>query len=71
LDAGALIALERNRRELWAALEAAALAGDDVRVPSTVIAQVWRDRPSQARDVADMAHLLDCSSGNTAVIVPC
>jgi hypothetical protein len=49
LDAGALIALERNRRELWVALKAAALAGEDVLVPSTVIAQVWRNRPTQAR----------------------
>jgi len=48
LDAGALIALERNDRAVWAALKLAALAGEDVVVPTTVLAQVWRRKPSQA-----------------------
>jgi hypothetical protein len=47
-DAGALIALEKNDRVLWTALKLAALAGDEVVVPSTVLAQVWRNRPTQA-----------------------
>src|SRR6185436_11124693 len=34
LDAGALIALERNERALWAALKVAALADEEVLVPS-------------------------------------
>ncbi len=49
LDAGALIALERNDRAMWAALKGAALLGDAVIVPSTVLAQVWRGDVSQAR----------------------
>jgi predicted nucleic acid-binding protein len=48
LDAGALIALERNDRAVWAALKLAALAGEDVAVPTAVLAQVWRGRASQA-----------------------
>jgi hypothetical protein len=48
LDAGALIALERNDRAMWAALKLAALSGEDVVVPTTVLAQVWRGRASQA-----------------------
>jgi hypothetical protein len=48
LDAGALIALERNDRAVWAALKLAALNGEDVVVPTTVLAQVWRGRASQA-----------------------
>lgn len=48
LDAGALIALERNDRAIWAALKLAALETEDVLVPSTVLAQVWRGRASQA-----------------------
>ena len=49
LDAGALIALERNHRAVWSALKLAALEGDDVIVPSSALAQVWRGRASQAR----------------------
>lgn len=42
LDAGALIALDRGRRDVWELL-AAALAGDeDVLVLAPVVAQVWR-----------------------------
>ena len=48
LDAGALVALERNDRTLWAALKDSALDGDEVLVPSTALAQVWRAAASQA-----------------------
>jgi hypothetical protein len=49
LDAGALIALERNDRPMWARLEAAAQAALDVVVPAGALAQVWRGTPRQAR----------------------
>lgn len=49
LDAGALIALERNDRRMWARLDAAANATLDVVVPVGVLAQVWRGTPNQAR----------------------
>jgi hypothetical protein len=49
LDAGALIALERNDRRMWARLDAAADAGLDVVVPAGALAQVWRGRSNQAR----------------------
>jgi len=39
LDAGALIALERNDRGLWAVLRLAALDGADVLVPSTQLSR--------------------------------
>ena len=48
LDAGALIALERNDRALWAVLKLAALDASDVLVPSAALAQVWRGTRSQA-----------------------
>lgn len=48
LDSGALIALERNDRALWSVLKLAALTSSEIVVPSTVLAQVWRDSPSQA-----------------------
>lgn len=49
LDAGALIALERNDRAMWARLEAASEATLDVVVPVGALAQVWRGTPRQAR----------------------
>ena len=58
LDAGALIALERNDRVVWAALKLAALESTDVRVPTTVLAQVWRRRPTQARLAAALRYVI-------------
>ncbi len=49
LDAGALIALERNDRAIWAALKLAVAQGSDVIVPSTALAQVWRGTGAQAQ----------------------
>jgi hypothetical protein len=49
LDAGALIALERNDRRMWSRLDAAAQATLDVVVPVGALAQVWRGTPNQAR----------------------
>jgi hypothetical protein len=56
LDAGALIALERNDRALWATLKLAALTGTDVLVPSTALAQVWRGAPAQAGLARALQH---------------
>ena len=61
LDTGALIALERNDRVLWAALKLAALSSSDVLVPSTALAQVWRGAASQARLSIALAHCLIAS----------
>jgi hypothetical protein len=49
LDAGALIALERDERAMWNRLEVAASVGLDVVVPAGALAQVWRATPRQAR----------------------
>lgn len=49
LDAGALIALERNDREMWLALRVLSERAIDVLVPSTVVAQCWRASRRQAR----------------------
>lgn len=49
LDTGALIALERNDREMWVRLKGA-LASDDVPVTHAgVVGQAWRGGPQQAR----------------------
>jgi predicted nucleic acid-binding protein len=48
-DAGALVALDKNDSKMWAIMKAAALRRTTVFAPSTVIAQVWRGSPRQAR----------------------
>jgi predicted nucleic acid-binding protein len=61
LDTGALIALERNDRVLWAALKLSALRSSDVLVPSTTLAQAWRGTTSQARLSMALRHCLIAS----------
>lgn len=49
LDAGALIAADRGEARLTALLAVAAARREPVRVPTSVVAQVWRDGARQAR----------------------
>jgi hypothetical protein len=56
LDTGALIALERNDRAMWARILVAASSKTDVVVPSTALAQAWRGGPRQARLARALAH---------------
>jgi hypothetical protein len=49
LDAGALIAFERNDRRIVALLSRALHHGWALAVPAGVVAQVWRDGRRQAR----------------------
>lgn len=49
LDAGALIAFERNDRTLVALLKRAMELGHSFAVPAGVVGQAWRDGRSQAR----------------------
>lgn len=49
LDAGALIAFERNDRRMVALLARALEHELDLVVPAVVVAQVWRDGRRQAR----------------------
>ena len=48
LDAGALIALERGDRTVWAALTLRARSGHAVIVPNSALAQAWRGGPRQS-----------------------
>jgi predicted nucleic acid-binding protein len=61
LDSGALIALERNDRAMWAALKLAALHGEDVLVPATALAQVWRGTRPQAELGRALRHCVIAS----------
>jgi len=49
LDAGALIALDRNDRAMWIRLKAATLAAEIPITHAGVVGQVWRGGPRQAR----------------------
>jgi hypothetical protein len=49
LDAGALIAVERNVRPVIALLERARAHGLSFAIPAGVLGQVWRDGGRQAR----------------------
>lgn len=48
LDAGALIAVDQNRREVLARIRVAQLRAVPVRSSAAVVAQVWRDGARQA-----------------------
>lgn len=49
LDAGALIAIEKNDRRVVAALRLAVDAGLQITVSAGVVGQAWRDGTKQAR----------------------
>jgi hypothetical protein len=55
-DAGALVALERNDREMWAALKRLAIDGTPPTVPTVVLSQVWRDGARQANLARALKH---------------
>ena len=61
LDAGALIALERNERAIWAALKLTVSQGADVIVPCTVLAQVWRGASHQAQLAKALQYCVSAS----------
>lgn len=49
LDSGALIALDRNERQMWVRLKAAHAAGEPPVTHAGVLGQVWRGGPRQER----------------------
>jgi predicted nucleic acid-binding protein len=48
-DAGALIAIDKNDRRMWARYQVALDDDRDVRVPAVVVGQAWRDSRRQVR----------------------
>jgi predicted nucleic acid-binding protein len=63
LDAGALIAFERNDRPTVALVARSLVHGHTLAVPAGVVAQVWRDGRRQVR----LARLL--SAGEVDIVV--
>ncbi len=70
LDAGALIALDRNERPMWTRLKAVAQADELAVTHGGVVGQVWRGGPRQARLAAALAGIdvkaLDEALGRSA-----
>ena len=56
LDVGALIALDRNDRSVWAMLRNAADDAAEISVPAAAIAQAWRDGRRQALLARALSH---------------
>ena len=56
LDVGALIALDRNDRSVWAMLRNAADDAAGISVPAAAIAQAWRDGRRQALLARALSH---------------
>lgn len=48
LDTGALIALDRDQRSVWAMLRVASDDASPIAVPAGVVGQAWRDGARQA-----------------------
>ena len=59
LDAGALIAVDRNDRATIARLRAAQLSGLELRTNAMVIAQVWRDPHGRQAQLARLLQAVD------------
>jgi hypothetical protein len=56
LDTGALIALDRNNRGVWAMLRVASDSNSIVQVPAGAIGQAWRDGRRQALLARALRH---------------
>jgi rRNA-processing protein FCF1 len=61
LDAGALLALERDDVQLWDELRACVRYDVQVVVPSAAFAQAWRGGPRQARLARALRHCATAS----------
>lgn len=48
-DAGALIAIDKNDRQMWARYQVALADGRDIHIPAIVVGQAWRDARRQVR----------------------
>ena len=59
LDAGALLAVDRNDRAMIARLEAARRGGLELRSNAMVVARVWRDRRGRQASLARLLRAVD------------
>jgi hypothetical protein len=66
LDAGALLAVDRDDRAMIARLQVAQRAGLELRSNAMVVAQVWRDRQGRQVSLARLLHAVDVRAVNPA-----
>ncbi|HSR85133.1 MAG TPA: twitching motility protein PilT [Streptosporangiaceae bacterium] len=59
LDAGALVAVDRDDREMMARLRASQQHGLELRTNAMVVAQVWRDRHGRQVNLARLLLAVD------------
>jgi hypothetical protein len=59
LDAGALLAVDRDDRAMIARLQVAQRAGLELRTNAMVVAQVWRDRRGRQVSLARLLQAVD------------
>ena len=59
LDAGALLAVDRDDRAMMARLRAAQRHGLELRTNAMVVAQVWRDRHGRQVNLARLLQAVD------------
>jgi hypothetical protein len=59
LDAGALVAVDRNDRAMIARLRIAHQQGMELRSNAMVVAQVWRDRQGRQVSLAQLLRAVD------------
>lgn len=64
LDAGALLAVDRDDRAMIARLQVAAHAGLELRSNAMVVAQVWRDRRGRPVSLARLLRAVDVRAIN-------
>jgi hypothetical protein len=64
LDAGALLAVDRDDRAMLARLRVAQRAGLELRSNAMVVAQVWRDRRGRQVSLARLLHAVDVRAVN-------
>jgi hypothetical protein len=59
LDAGALVAVDRDDRAMLARLRVAAEHGLELRTNAMVVAEVWRDRHGRQAQLAQLLRAVD------------
>jgi len=59
LDAGALLAVDRDDRAMMARLRVALQSGLELRSNAMVVAQVWRDRRGRQANLAQVLRAVD------------
>jgi len=62
LDAGALVAIDRNDRYVHKQLMDAELTGDELRTNAMVVAQVWRDSKGRQANLAKVLRTVQVYS---------